>query len=200
MNLLAWVVEGTWPAVVDAVGDLAGPGDRVTLLHVVDPAVAGALHGAFAGLVGRGRRDRDPGTAVETAEADADRTLLAAAGERLGRSAQTLTRRGRTEREVVAACAGMDVLVVARDGSLDRVGPRSLGPATRFVVDHAPCAVQLVWPRPPAHTDPPPPPANTDPPPPPAHTGPPPPPPGHGGPPPPRPGHAGPPPPPPGHG
>jgi nucleotide-binding universal stress UspA family protein len=165
MNLLAWVVEGTWPAVVDAVDGLAGPDDRVTLLHVVDPAVAGALHGAFAGLVGRGHRGRDPGTVVEAAEADADRTLLAAAGERLGRPAQTMTRRGRLEREVVAACTGMDMLVVARDGSLDRVGPRSLGPATRFVVDHAPCAVQLVWPRPPAHTQPPPPPPGSQPPP-----------------------------------
>ncbi|MFD5466969.1 hypothetical protein ACFWIQ_29700 [Kitasatospora sp. NPDC127059] len=26
-------------------------------------------------------------------------------------------------------------------------GPHSLGPATRFVVDHAPCAVLLVWPE-----------------------------------------------------
>jgi nucleotide-binding universal stress UspA family protein len=29
-----------------------------------------------------------------------------------------------------------------------RGGPRSLGHATRFVVDHAPCAVLLVWPEP----------------------------------------------------
>ncbi|HEX8929491.1 MAG TPA: universal stress protein, partial [Actinomycetota bacterium] len=27
-----------------------------------------------------------------------------------------------------------------------RLGPRSLGPATRFVVDHAPCQVLLLWP------------------------------------------------------
>jgi hypothetical protein len=36
--------------------------------------------------------------------------------------------------------------VVARDGDHSRLGPKSLGHATRFVVDHAPCAVLLVWP------------------------------------------------------
>ena len=55
--------------------------------------------------------------------------------------------RGRVEREVVRAVAqGVDLLVVARDGDRSRLGPHSLGPATRFVVDHAPCAVLLVWP------------------------------------------------------
>jgi hypothetical protein len=55
----------------------------------------------------------------------------------------------------------MDLLVLARDGDHSRLGPRSLGPAARFVVDHAPCRVLLVWadappgvdtiPPPPAH-------------------------------------------------
>jgi hypothetical protein len=35
---------------------------------------------------------------------------------------------------------------VARDGDRSRLGPHSLGHATRFVVDHAPCSVLLVWP------------------------------------------------------
>lgn len=39
-----------------------------------------------------------------------------------------------------------DLLIVARDGDRSRPGPKSLGPATRFVVDHAPCPVVLVWP------------------------------------------------------
>jgi hypothetical protein len=55
--------------------------------------------------------------------------------------------------------------VVARDGDRSRLGPASLGPATRFVVDHAPCPVLLVWPDetpavdsiPPPPTHPPPP-------------------------------------------
>jgi len=40
----------------------------------------------------------------------------------------------------------MDILVLARDGDHTRLGPRSLGPAARFVVDHAPCRVLLIWP------------------------------------------------------
>jgi nucleotide-binding universal stress UspA family protein len=64
------------------------------------------------------------------------------------------------EREVVAESAGADLLILARDGDHTRLGPRSLGHATRFVVDHAPCRVLLVWPdRPPElATIPPPPP------------------------------------------
>ena len=58
-----------------------------------------------------------------------------------------MERRGRLEREVVAAAEGADLLMVARDGDDARLGPKSLGPASRFVVDHAPCPVLLVWPR-----------------------------------------------------
>jgi nucleotide-binding universal stress UspA family protein len=55
-------------------------------------------------------------------------------------------RSGRTEQAVLAAAEEGDVLVVARDGDRAHRGPRSLGPAVRFVVDHAQCAVLLVWP------------------------------------------------------
>ena len=72
--------------------------------------------------------------------------LLDAAAARLGRPAERDARRGRLEREVVAACADADLLIVARDGDRTRLGPKSLGPATRFVLDHAPCRVLLVWP------------------------------------------------------
>jgi nucleotide-binding universal stress UspA family protein len=63
-----------------------------------------------------------------------------------GRPARPVLRAGRVEREVVEQAAGADLLVAARDGDRCRLGPRSLGPATRFVVDHAPCQVLLVWP------------------------------------------------------
>jgi len=36
---------------------------------------------------------------------------------------------------------------VARDGDRTRLGPKSLGKTTRFVVDHAACPVLLVWPE-----------------------------------------------------
>ncbi|KUL39140.1 hypothetical protein ADL15_10150 [Actinoplanes awajinensis subsp. mycoplanecinus] len=83
---------------------------------------------------------------MTAAETGAEEALMAAAGERLGRDAAPVFRRGRVEREVVEACAGMDLLVVARDGDVRRAGPKSLGPASRYVVDHAPCRVLLVWP------------------------------------------------------
>jgi nucleotide-binding universal stress UspA family protein len=103
------------------------------------------------GLLGRGDRGRDPGAAIEAAARAAETALFAAAGQRLGRSARRESRRGRPEREVVAACAAADLLVLARDGDHSRLGPKSLTPPTRFVVDHAPCRVLLIWPdEPPA--------------------------------------------------
>ena len=85
--------------------------------------------------------------ARELAPAGASLTLLhvvddavpaAARGAFAGRDVRVEQRSGRVEREVVAAAEGMNLLVVARDGDLRRLGPHSLAPATRFVVDHAP--------------------------------------------------------------
>jgi nucleotide-binding universal stress UspA family protein len=73
--------------------------------------------------------------------------LLAAAADRLGRPCERLDVQGRAERAVVAASAQADLLVVARDGDRSRLGPKSLGKITRFVVDHASCPVLLVWPE-----------------------------------------------------
>lgn len=68
----------------------------------------------YAGLLGRGRPDREPATRMER----------------------------------LAAAADADLLIVARDGDRARLGPKSLGPASRFVVDRAPCPVLLIWPEP----------------------------------------------------
>jgi hypothetical protein len=58
---------------------------------------------------------------------------------------------------VVQAARGAALLVLARQG--EQAGPRSLGKAARFVVDHASCPVLLVWPGPaPDQPLPPPPP------------------------------------------
>jgi nucleotide-binding universal stress UspA family protein len=98
--------------------------------------------------MGRGHVERDPGARLEAIAAAAAAGLLDAAATRLGRAAARVERHGRVEREVVRAAVGAELLVVVRDGDLTRLGPRSLGPATRFVVDHAPCPVLLVWPEP----------------------------------------------------
>lgn len=141
-----WVTEGTWAATVDAAAELAPPDrfDRV-LLHVTDTGITEALHGAFGGLLGRGDRHRDPAQAVAELAATESARLLDAAERRLG-PARRETRTGRVEREVVAACDDAALLVCARDGDHSRLGPHSLGPHTRFVVDHAPCTVLLIWP------------------------------------------------------
>jgi nucleotide-binding universal stress UspA family protein len=160
MSVIIWVTEGTWRAAVDAARTLAPPGAEFTLLHVTGPEVAGAAHGAFAGLLGRGRPGRDPGDRLEELSETAAGELLAAAAELLGGPVRTVRRRGRVEQEVVRAAEDADLLICARDGDRERLGPRSLGHATRFVVDHAPCPVLVVWPQEPPGLDslPPPPP------------------------------------------
>ncbi|MFD5626703.1 universal stress protein [Streptomyces sp. NPDC127072] len=156
MRVVVWLVEGTWPACVDAVRRHAPQATDTVLLYVDQHDVPGLAHGAFAGLLGRARSEADPGDRLEDLDAPAATRLLDAAAERLGRPCTRLERGGRPEREVVAAAAGADLLVLARDGDRSRPGPHSLGPAGRFVVDHAPCPVLLVWPEPAPEAGPPP--------------------------------------------
>ncbi len=148
MHIVVWVVEGTWQGCVDAAVQHFPVDARFTLLHVTPSDVTEAADAASIGLFGRGFPARKPNRRFDDiADHEASR-LLAAAADRLGHpNVEIVSRRGRVEREVVrAVAAGVDVLVVARDGDRSRLGPRSLGHATRFVVDHAPCAVMLVWP------------------------------------------------------
>ncbi|MGV9252757.1 universal stress protein [Streptomyces sp. NPDC003697] len=147
MRVIAWLVEGTWPACVDAVRTHASHAREVVLLHVTGAEVPGVAHGAFAGLLGRGHPERDPGDRLAALGVTSAAELLGAAAARLGRPCVRLERTGRVERVVVAAAEGADLLVLARDGDRDRLGPHSLGPAARFAVDHAPCPVLLVWPE-----------------------------------------------------
>ncbi|MFF9322575.1 universal stress protein [Streptomyces sp. NPDC014735] len=160
MRVIVWITEGTWPAGIDAARTHAPDDADIVLLHVTPADVPGAAHGAFAGLLGRGHGERDPGTQLEHLAAASADQLLAQAAQRLGRSCARIERTGRVEREVVAAAEGADLLVLARDGDRTHLGPHSLGPASRFIVDHAPCTVLLVWPEPAPGIDtiPPPPP------------------------------------------
>jgi nucleotide-binding universal stress UspA family protein len=166
-SVFIWVGEGTWRATVDAALDLAPAGARFTLLHVTPADVSGAVRGAYAGLLGRA--GRDPASRLEEMAATSASELLEAAaarlGQGLGRPCERLEVTGRAERAVVAASAQADLLIVARDGDRERLGPKSLGKATRFVVDHAACPVLLVWPgSPPGVATIPPPPDHPPPP------------------------------------
>jgi nucleotide-binding universal stress UspA family protein len=172
MRALVWIIEDTWDrTVAEAAAFLPGDAD-ITLLHVASTEPETVARVARRGLLGRPAprpADREPLQAISEQAAQA---LLADAEQRLGRPARLEARRGRVEHEVVAATEEMDILVLARDGNRQRLGPRSLGPAARFVVDHAPCRVLLIWPDvapalttiPPPPEGPPPPPPETPPP------------------------------------
>src|SRR5579875_2430492 len=140
VTVLVWIAENTWAACVDAALSLAPAGAGITLLAVADTGTAEAAHGAF------GRAAPDPAGRLEANAEAAAHQLLDAAAERLGRPARRVLRRGRPEHEVTSAAADADMLIVARDVAAP--GPRSLGKAVRFVVDHAPCPVLLIWPGP----------------------------------------------------
>jgi nucleotide-binding universal stress UspA family protein len=135
---LVWITPTGWEACIDAARAL--PDAEVTLLQVSDP---GPEPG---GLLGRHRPPRAP--------IEADDDLLDAAAERLGRPAERLSPPGRAEHAVVDAAEEFDVLILSRTNL--RPGPHSIGHATRFVVDHAPCALLLVWPGPAGTGGPPP--------------------------------------------
>jgi nucleotide-binding universal stress UspA family protein len=157
--ILIWITEGTWQASVDAALRLVPQGTPITLLHVTPAELTEAAHGAYLGLFGRGQPGRDPGGRIEQLAAASASDLLDAAARRLARPCQRMERHGVPERVVVTAAAGAGLLVMARDGDRSRLGPKSLGKAARFVVDHAPCPVLLVWPgtAPAVETIPPPP-------------------------------------------
>lgn len=146
MTVIAWIVDATWPACVDATCRHAPPDADIVLLHVTDHDVADVAHGAYAGLLGRGQPQRDPGIQVEDLAAATARKLLQDAAARLGRRCTIVERTGRIETEVIAAADGAELLVLARDGDCSHLGPHSLSHATRYIIDHAPCPVLLVWP------------------------------------------------------
>lgn len=167
MKILAWVAPATWPAVVDAATRL--PADEITLVAVADSA---QLPGRPSPL-GSGLRREQASDAIKQSAQDllddararaneADRHAHDGRGAQTGDDARVHTQllAGPASREIVQAAQAADVLVIARDGDRSRLGPKSLGKDTRFVVDHAPCTVVLVWPGdiPPLGTLPPPPP------------------------------------------
>jgi nucleotide-binding universal stress UspA family protein len=140
MRVVVWISESTWETCVDEAAAHLPEDAEITLLHVAPSdveQVAGRRHGPLG-------RHHPPGPPLEAIADEAAQALLEEAAERLGRPARTLARRGRVEHQVVEAAAEADLLILARDGER-RPGPKSLGPRSRFVVDHAPCRVLLVW-------------------------------------------------------
>jgi nucleotide-binding universal stress UspA family protein len=171
LTVVVWITEGVWEAAVDGARSVAPEDADITLLYVHSGDMDELVQGAFAGLIGRRRRVP---TDLDEKSVDFAEQLLSEAQQRLGRVAHRETRHGRVEREVVTASADAELLVLSRDGDRSRLGPHSLGPVSRFIVDHAACPVLLVWPgvAPSANSLPPPPPGlqPDEPPPPPGPT------------------------------
>lgn len=140
-----------WRSAIDAARSLPS-GDQIILLAVDDP---GDRPVPIGGLMGRAARP-----APDLMGSEERRSLIARAAEYLGRPCDSSILSGPTERVVPTAVDGVGMLILVRDGDLSRLGPHSLGRTTRFIIDHAPCRVLLVWPSSPpgAGTIPPPPP------------------------------------------
>ena len=140
MAVMVWInPAAAWESAVDAAAGLAC--DEVILLLVTGDV---AEQDAFNGLLGPA--GNEPGEAFAGIEEDQAAALFDEAEARIGRPVRRLWERGVPEHEVVAAAGAADMLVCVRDGARALPGPDSLGPVTRFVVDHALCRVLLVWP------------------------------------------------------
>ena len=151
MHAVIWIAEDTWEGCVDRARALLAESADVTLLHVAPTDVEELASRGGARLLGR-HPPPLPGPPVRAIAEEEAHALLEAAKARLARPAELVARRGKIEREVLDVCAGADLLILARDGEL-RLGPKSLGPRTRFALDHAPCQVLLVWPEEPPGVD-----------------------------------------------
>jgi nucleotide-binding universal stress UspA family protein len=135
LKVLAWITEGGWEAAVDAV--LRLDPSEVTLIHVASFDVPGPRGHRYDEVMGR----------MHALAGEAAQALLDDAAERLDDGSvtmYTLAESGLPEDVVMQAAAEADLLVIARDSR--HPSPHSIGHAARFVVDHAPCDVLLVWP------------------------------------------------------
>ena len=146
MRALVWITESSWPVCIDRARELVPAGCEITILHVAASDVEALAERPGPGRLGRHRRP-PPRPSVRQISDDEAASLLTLAARRLGRPAETVARRGRAEREVLEAAAGVDLLVLARDG-LARLEPKSIGREARFVIDHAGCEILVVWSQP----------------------------------------------------
>jgi nucleotide-binding universal stress UspA family protein len=145
MKVVVWITESTWEACIEQARRVIPNEAQVRLVHVSPSDVEDLVAEGAEGLLGR-RPAPQPQHTIRTIAADEAQALLSKARASLSRPAAVEARRGHPEREVLRACADADLLLLARDRE-PRLGPKSLSPQTRFIVDHSPCAVMLIWPH-----------------------------------------------------
>ena len=151
MVAVVWITESTWEACIEQARSVIPDDAEVRLVHVSPSDVEDLVEEGVGGLLGR-RPAPPPQRAVRTIAAHEAQALLEQARTRLSRPAALLALHGHPERELLRVCADADLLLLARDREL-RLGPKSLSHETRFIVDHSPCALLLIWPQEPAGVD-----------------------------------------------
>jgi nucleotide-binding universal stress UspA family protein len=140
--VMVWInPAAAWESAVDAVAGLIC--DEIVLLLVTEGGDESTAE-ALTGVLGPG--GHEPGEAFAGIEEDQAAALFDEAEARIGRPVRRLWERGVPEQVVVAAARDAELLVCVRDGEDARPEAGGLGPVTRFVVDHVPCRVLLVWP------------------------------------------------------
>ena len=148
MVSIVWIQETTWEACIEYARRVIPRDAAVRLVHVSPSDVENLVEEGAGGLLGR-HPPPPPHSTVRTIAAEEAQALLETARARFARPAEIEALRGHPERELLRACTDADLLVLARDVE-PRLGPKSLSHEARFVVDHSPCAVLLIWPvRPP---------------------------------------------------
>ncbi len=132
---------------------LPDPGWRFVLLYVVDTRPVDEL-GYRRQALFRGRLSPERLAQLDTVADSSAADVLAEAqayvlGQRPAATVETLVRRGRPEREIIAVANTLArplVVLGARPGGRSAVpiGPTSIGHVARFVLDHAPGDVLLL--------------------------------------------------------
>jgi hypothetical protein len=144
VRTLVWITEHSWELTIAAATAIVPADSEVTLLHVTGGDAEAVARGARSGLLGRGHSGERPPHELRAISEGEARALLGDAAAAFGGGCEQIALRGRIEREVVAAAQRADLLVFARDGERGHAGPKSIGHAARFVLDHVTCRVLLV--------------------------------------------------------
>ena len=129
-----------------ALGDGNEVGESVHLFQHTALVVPGFAHISAAANV----CDSKNHPAIQQAEAAAAQDILQE-GLRYVPQAETLSREGRPEREIIQCASewNADLIVICSRSPAfggPALGPKSVGHVARFVLDHAPCPVLLVRP------------------------------------------------------
>ena len=123
---------------------------ELVLVYVHDTGVRGELEFLHERVLRRGLSGPDLARVEQADAARAQAIILESetAARELQAQPRTIVDAGEPGRVLVAIAADQQadlVVVAARSGGLNvRAGPRSLGHAARFVVDHSPCPVLLL--------------------------------------------------------